>query len=150
VTTPVYEEGHAGDAHYLANGILISGNEIRVALQNTVPYTFGKVVGVSESTVGARSLVQLRGDLLPTALRHYVNAPGPTSTAAYPCAYDERYFQDLLATADTSCLGSETNSSLRIEPSAGLDYSSSNPNNDPSHHGPIVTLVGQGAQPSNM
>src|SRR6188474_3004496 len=32
-TTPVYVSGHAGDPEYLINGILISGGEVRVAVQ---------------------------------------------------------------------------------------------------------------------
>jgi hypothetical protein len=56
---------------------------------------------------------------------------------------------DFFATADTSCLGTETNASLRVEPSAGSVFDSSNPGSDTTNHGPIVTILGQGAQPSN-
>lgn len=147
--TPVYEDGHAGDPRYLTNGILIAGSEVRVALESEVGYTFGRIVGLTESTIGARARARTVGDLLPIAVRHYVNAPGPRSNPPVPCDGDERYFMDFLATADTACLGTTTDRSLRQTPSPGLPFDPVNPNNDPAHHGPIVVLVGQGAQPGN-
>src|SRR4029078_9397226 len=51
-TSPVYEAGHAGDPDYLANGILINGGEVRVAVQNPVGYTFGRLIGVDHDTDG--------------------------------------------------------------------------------------------------
>ncbi len=147
--SPVYAPGGAGDPKELINGILISGGDIRVAIQNTIPFTFGRAVGLMTSIVGARARVQLKGNLLPIAVRHYLNAPGPTSGAAYPCDGDTRNFQDLVATADTACLGSETNDALRTDPSPGTPFDAASPNNDPAHHGPIITLVGQGAAPGN-
>ena len=147
--SPVYAPGGAGDPAELVNGILISGGDIRVAVQNTIPFTFGRAVGMVSSVVGARARVALQGDLLPIAVRHYINAPGPTSGAIYPCDGDTRDFQDLVATALTACLGSETNGPLRTEPSPGMAFDAANPNNDPAHHGPIITLVGQGAAPGN-
>ena len=45
--TPEYESGHAGDPLYLTNGILFSGAEVRVAVQNAINYTFGRAVGLS-------------------------------------------------------------------------------------------------------
>lgn len=148
-TTPVYEPGHAGDPTYLTNGILVSGSEVRVALQSEVGYTFGRIVGLREATVGARARARTVGDLLPIAVRHYVNAPGPRANPPTPCDGDDRYFMDFLATADTACLGSVTDRSLRQAPSPGLPFDPANPNNDPAHHGPIVALVGQGAQAGN-
>jgi hypothetical protein len=148
-STPVYESGHAGDPDYLVDGILISGGDVRVAVRSDVGYTFGRVVGLGTNTIGARARVKTTGDLLPIAVRHYINAPGPSLNAVYPCDGDPTVFQDLLSTADTSCLGSESDDSLRTEPTAGLPFDSTLPNNDPSHHGPIITLVGQGAAPSN-
>ncbi len=148
-TTPVYEPGHAGDPRYLANGILISSGDVRVALESPVGYTFGRVVGLEASTIGARARARTVGDLLPIAVRHYVNAPGPRSNPPTPCDGDDRYFMDFLATADTACLGTVSDRSLRQNPSPGLAFDPANPNNDPAHHGPIVTLVGQGAQPGN-
>ena len=147
----VYLSGHAGDANYLLNGILINGSDIRVAVQNPVGYTFGRVVGLNSNTIGGQARVStaVSGGMLPIAVRHYLNAPGPTVGATSPCDGDTRDFQDLVSTADTACLGTETNATLRTAPSPGMDFSASNPNNDPSHHGPIIALVGQGAQASN-
>lgn len=138
----VYVSGHAGQPAYLIDGILINGGDIRVAVRNTIPYTFGRIVGLGDTTIVGRARVGLKGDLLPIAVRHYLNAPGPTSGAAAPCDGDSRDFQDLVATASTACLGSETNASPRQVPSAGSPY-------DPSIHGPIISLVGQGAQAAN-
>ena len=148
-TTPVYESGHAGDPTYLVNGILISGNEVRVAVQNPVNYTFGRILGLTSNSIGGQALVTTKGAMLPIAIRHFINAPGPTTGAISPCDGDTRDFQDLIATADTACLGTETNSALRTMPSRGADFNASNPNDDPSHHGPIISFVGQGAQASN-
>ncbi len=54
-----------------------------------------------------------------------------------------------MATANTACLGTETDDSLRSEPNAGAPFNAANPGDDPVNHGPIIALVGQGAQPSN-
>jgi len=148
-STPVYAAGHAGDPSSLISGVLVSGGSVRAAIQNSIGYTFGRVVGLNNAAILARSLVQLHGDLVPVALRHYINAPGPSSGAASPCPGNTAKFMDLASTADTSCLGSTSDASLRVSPSVGSAFSSSTPNNDPSHHGPIVVLVGQGAAPSN-
>jgi len=144
-----YESGHAGDPRYLREGILISGSEVRVAIRNRVPYTFGRMVGLNDSEIHAAARVRSSGDLLPVAVRHFVNAPGPTTGAIPPCDGDPNAFQDLVATADTSCLGTETDGSLRAEPGPGLAFDPVNPNNDPAHHGPIISIIGQGAQASN-
>jgi hypothetical protein len=148
-STPVYAPGYAGNPDYLINGILISGSDVRVAVQNPVGYTFGRIVGLGENTIGGQARVSTTGDLLPIAVRHYINAPGPTSGALSPCDGDTNDFQDLVSTADTSCLGTETNASLRQVPSPGMAFDPANPGNDPSNHGPIIALVGQGAQASN-
>ena len=148
-TTPVYESGHAGDPDYLINGILISGNEVRVAVQNPVNYTFGRVVGLTSNSIGGQARALTKGDMLPIAVRHFINAPGPTTGAVSPCDGDIRDFQDLVSTADTACLGTETNGALRTAPSRGANFNAANPNDDPSHHGPIIALIGQGAQPAN-
>ena len=145
----VYESGFAGQPGHLLDGVLIQGGTIRVAVRNTISYTFGRIVGLTSAAVGAHAQVELKGDLLPVAVRHYLNAPGPTTDALYPCSGSSSSFQDLVATADTACLGNDTNGALRQAPSPGMAFDSSNPNNDPSHHGPIISLVGQDAQPSN-
>jgi hypothetical protein len=147
--TPVYEAGHPGDPTYLLDGILILGCDVRVAVRSNVGYTFGRIVGLTTNTIGGRAHVDCQGDILPVAVRHFINAPGPGAGAAAPCDGDPNRFQDLIATADTSCLGTETDGSLRAEPSAGMPFNPSNPSDDPTHHGPIIALVGQGATPSN-
>ncbi len=147
--SPVYEPGHAGDPNYLQNGILITGGDVRVAVESSVGYTFGRVVGLGSNTIGARARVRTTGDLLPIAVRHYINAPGPSVGAVYPCDVGTNVFQDLISTQDTACLGSMTDASLRVEPTPGMAFDAANPGSDPSHHGPIIALVGQGAAPSN-
>jgi hypothetical protein len=147
--TPQYDTGHAGDPDYLTNGILVTGSEIRVAVQSDVGYTFGRVIGLGNNTIIARARVRTVGDMLPIAVRHFINAPGPTTGASAPCAMNVNAFADLIATADTSCLGTSTDGALRTNPSAGLPWNASTPDNDPSNHGPIITLVGQGAAPAN-
>jgi Flp pilus assembly protein TadG len=142
-TTPVYEIGHAGDASYLVNGILISGGEVRVAVQSDVGYTFGRVVGFTTNTIGGRAKVRTIGDLLPIAVRHYINAPGTMGGGTYPCDGDPNDFQDLIATADTACLDSETFAANRSAPSSGTPYNS-------AVSGPIISLVGDDAKPSNL
>ena len=131
------------------NGILINGSDIRVAVQNTLGYTFGRIVGLGQNTIGGQARVASNGDALPIAVRHYINAPGPTTGAVYPCDGDTNDFQDLVSTAETACLGSVTSTSLRTMPTPGMNYDPLNKNNDPAHHGPIIQLVGQGAQSSN-
>jgi hypothetical protein len=148
-TTPVYATGHAGDPEYLINGILIAGGEVRVAVQNPVGYTFGRIVGLDQNTIGGQARALGRGNMMPVAVRRYVHLPGPTAGATAPCPGDESQFMDFFATANTACLGSETDSSLRTEPSAGNAFDALNPGSNPEYHGPVVAILGQGAQPSN-
>lgn len=143
--TPQYADGHAGDPVYLTNGILINGGDVRVAVQNSVDYTFGRVVGLDQNRILGQARVKTNGDLLPIAVRHYVNAPGPNTVTTSPCSATSSDFQDLLATEDTSCLGSATNGGLRATPYV----SSTGEAHDPSHHGPIISIVGDDAKPSN-
>ena len=148
-TTPVYTSGHAGDPEYLIDGILISGGDIRVAVKTNVSYTFGRVIGLGTAVVSGQARVKGQGDALPIAVRHYINAPGPYAGAVAPCDGNPNQFQDLVATENTSCLGSSTDASLRSQPSAGLPFNPTTPDDDPVNHGPIIALVGQGASPSN-
>lgn len=148
-TTPEYEVGYPGDPTRLMSGILISGSDVRVAVRSDVSYTFGRAVGFGSNTITAQARVRTVGDLLPIAVRHYINAPGPTIGAVAPCDGNANAFQDLVATANTSCLGTETDDSLRSRPNAGAPFNAANPGDDPVNHGPIIALVGQGAQPSN-
>ena len=149
-TTPEYESGHAGDPLYLTNGILFSGSEVRVAVQNSINYSFGRVVGLSSNTIRGQARAKSIGYALPIAVRRYVNAPGPATTnTTSPCADVQTEFMDFFATADTACLGTETNNSLRVEPNPGNAFDSTNPGSDPANHGPIIAILGQGAQPGN-
>ena len=147
--TPQYETGHPGDPTYLSSGILISGGDVRVAIKSNVSYTFGRVIGLSSAVLGGKALVATKGDLLPIAVRHYINAPGPFVGAVAPCDGNTNHFQDLVATANTSCLGSATDGSLRSTPNPGLPFNGTTPDDDPVNHGPIIALVGQGSAPSN-
>jgi uncharacterized repeat protein (TIGR01451 family) len=147
--TPVYESGHAGDPAYLINGILISGQEVRVAVQNPVAYTFGRVVGLNSNTIRGKARVKLQGRLLPIAVRNFINPSGPNPGVTAPCVDDRRAFMDFFATADTACLGTDSDASLRSDPNLGSAFDSSNPDSDRTNHGPIVEILGQGAQPNN-
>ncbi len=149
-TTPEYTTGFAGQQEYLTSGILItSGGDVRVAVKSDVTYTFGRVIGLGSAIIGGQARVKSIGDLLPIAVRHYINAPGPFAGAVSPCDGNPNQFQDLVATANTSCLGSTTDASLRSTPSPGAAFNSAAPDDDPVNHGPIIALVGQGAAPSN-
>ena len=118
---------------------------MRVAIKSDVGYTFGRVVGLGSAVVGGQARVATKGDLLPIAVRHYINAPGPFAGAVAPCDGNPNHFQDLIATADTSCLGSMTDASPRSVPNPGAPFNASAPDDDPVNHGPIIALVGQGA-----
>ena len=147
-TTPQYETGHPGDEAYLTSGILIdSSGNVRVAIKSNVGYTFGRVVGMGSAVVSGQARVATKGDLLPIAVRHYINAPGPFAGAVEPCDGNPTHFQDLIATANTSCIGSITTS--RTIPNPGAPFNPVVPDDDPANHGPIIALVGQGASPSN-
>jgi Flp pilus assembly protein TadG len=146
--SPVYAPGGAGDPEELQNGILISGGEVRVAVQNTIPFTFGRAVGLVNSVVGARARVLLQGDLLPIAVRHYINMPGPNAGATTPCSINPGTFIDTFATETTSCLGTDADPTLRSVPNVGAAFDITTPGSDPTNHGPIVEILGQGAQPN--
>src|SRR4029079_7008303 len=122
-STPQYESGHAGDPLYLTNGILITSTDVRVAVQNSINYSFGRAVGLSSSTIRGQARVKTIANALPIAVRRYVNAPGPATTnTTSPCAKTETEFMDFFATANTACLGTETHSSLRVEANVGRAF----------------------------
>lgn len=148
-STPVYESGHSGDPSYLTNGIIISGGTVRVALVNSINYTFGRAIGLGNQPIGARAMSILQGDLLPIAVRRFVNTPGPNVTATYPCSDNASWFTDYFATAATSCMGTETDPSLRSAPNAGAAFNGADPGADTTNHGPVLAILGQGAQPGN-
>jgi len=144
----VYESGHAGSASHLIDGILFSSGSVRVAIRNPIGYTFGRVVGLDSQTVIARARVDYNGNLLPIAVRNFVNAPG-TGAGVAPCVDDQRAFMDFFATANTACLGTDVNAGSRLTPTQGAAFDSSNPDSDRANHGPVVEILGQGAQPGN-
>lgn len=144
----VYASGYAGSPSHLLEGILIAGGDVRVAVHNHIPYTFGRIVGLQENVIYGQARVKLEGNLLPIAVRRYVNAPGP-SNGSYPCNDNQNQFMDFFATADTACLGTETDSALRVSPNAGAAFSTATPDNDRANHGPIVEILGSGADPDN-
>ena len=148
-STPTYEPGHSGDSSYLTDGIVISGGAVRVAVTNTINYTFGRVIGLGNQAISAKAMAQLQGDVLPIAVRRYVNTPGPNSGVAYPCSDNPSAFTDYFATEATSCLGSEPDASLRSGPNPGSAFNAADPGSDPTNHGPILEILGQGAQPNN-
>ncbi len=147
-SSPVYSAGNAGDPAELVDGILLSGGDVRVAIRNTIPFTFGRAVGLTDSVVGARARVRLQGDLLPIAVRRYLNMPGPNPGATAPCSNTPGSFVDVFATEATACLGTDTDPSLRSAPNPGAAFNSTAPGSDPTNHGPIVEILGQGAQPN--
>ena len=147
--SPEYEPGHAGEPPYLRSGVLISGGDVRVAVKSDVTYTFGRSIGLGSALIGGQARVKTKGDLLPIAVRHYVNAPGPFVGAVAPCDGNPNQFQDLISSANTACLGSSTDASPRSVPNPGSAFNPSAPDDDPVNHGPIIALVGQGASPSN-
>jgi hypothetical protein len=144
---PLYVDGHAGEGAYLRDGILVSLGEVRVAIKNPVNYTFGRVLNLVDQDIGAQARASYTGRLLPIAVRRYVHPPGPSSGG--PCSDNQNEFMDFFATAATACLGTETDASLRAAPSDGAPFDPVNPGSDPTNHGPVVTILGQGAQPSN-
>lgn len=144
---PLYADGHAGEGEYLRDGILVSAGEVRIALKNPVHYTFGRVLNLVNQDIGAQARASYTGGLLPIAVRRFVHPPGPSSGG--PCNDNQNEFMDFFATADTACLGTEADASLRMAPSAGAAFNVATPDNDRANHGPIVTILGQGAQPSN-
>jgi hypothetical protein len=148
---PVYEDGHAGDPVYLIDGIVATNsNEVRVAVRGSSQWTLGRALGLGPVPIVAQSRGRMTGRMLPIAVRQFVYPPGPASGATYPCSnVGPHDFQAYIATANTSCLGTDTDGSLRTNASPGLAFDSTNPNNDPEHHGPIQTFVGVGAKANN-
>jgi hypothetical protein len=144
----IYESGHANDPDRLLDGIRIGSFSVRVAVHNDVSYTFGRIVGLTSNTIRARARARFDGDLMPIAVRRFVKAPGP-SGGSYPCVDDQTKFMDFFATANTACLGTDGNASLRVTPNAGGTFNATTPDNDRANHGPIVEILGQGSDPDN-
>ena len=66
-----------------------------------------------------------------------------------PCDGNTSEFQDLVATADTACLGTETNRDPADRPDAGHGLRLAQPEQRPGPSRPDHPLIGQGAQSSN-
>ena len=97
------------------------------------------------------SMVGTIGDLLPIAVRHYINAPGPVRRGDVARATATRISSRTWSRPRTR---RASGSSIRRERCAarrapGRAFNASNPGDDPVNHGPIIALVGQGASPSN-
>ena len=144
----VYQAGQAGSPSALIDGILIDASGVRVAVRNTVPYTFGRAVGFTSQQIYARARVAFRGNLLPIAVRNFVKAPG-SGTGNAPCSDNQTKFMDFFSTANTACVGTDTNATNRVEPNAGAAFNLANPDSDRTNHGPVIEILGQGAQPGN-
>ena len=88
--------------------------------------------------------------MLPIAVRRFVHPPGPTAGATAPVPDNQTEFMDFFATANTACLGTETNASLRTDADRRQRLRFGQPRTAiRRNHGPIVAILGQGAQPSN-
>ena len=147
--SPVYAPGGAGDPAELVNGILISGGDIRVAIQNTIPFTFGRAVGMTSSVVGARARVALQGDVLP-------DRRPPVHQPAWPECRRDRAVRaqpgDLLRRLrdgdDRPAWAPTATRPFGPHPNAGAAFDATTPGSDPTNHGPVVEILGQGASPT--
>lgn len=139
--TPIYDPACGTAPNCLIEGILISGAEVRVALRNDVSFTFGQVVGMDDRTITARARAgpDPGGGLVPIAVREFIQPPGPHPGATTPCAaYDPKkpIFTAVFAAAATSCRGSETDTTGRVDASVASP-------------GQSVEIVGSGAESFN-
>ena len=104
----------------------------------------------SDSTVvGGRALVKTKGDLLPIAVRHYINAPGPFRRARRAVRRGHEPLPGPRRDGEHLVSREHDRRSLRLDPEPGLAFNATTPDDDPVNHGPIIALVGQGASPSN-
>lgn len=117
--------------------------DIRVALKSSVDFTFGRVVGVNSGTVTAHARAGFGGSLMPIAVRRYLDPPGPDSPTPNPCPdpLTVNEFADLAATQATTCLG-------QVDQTSPIGYDARTPAS-PASPGPIIQLVGQGADAVN-
>ena len=109
--------------------------DIRVALRGPVAYAFGGVVGLSQSIVSVRAHVGFTGNLMPIAVRRYINLSGPYAGGLCPDPPYKDRFADLAATQATSCQGA-------ADP-LPLGYGVRSPAS-PSQPGPTIVLIGHG------
>ncbi len=130
-STPVYQDGHAGDPQYLQSGIIVSGTSVRVAISSTLGTTLGRVVGVQSMQTTAHARCALQGSpALPLVARRYINAPGP-----------ENGFIDTVATSGTS-----GNGQVDATSTVGYDVRTPASETDP---GPVFDLYGPQSKAAN-
>jgi hypothetical protein len=153
-TLPVYAPGHAGEAAYLTDGIVVTSSEAFVAVGTPVEYTFGRVVGAVDQQISAQARAGYTGKLLPISVQRYLNAPGSGSGTA-PCVDLLGQFTDVFATEVTACLGDVGDPGPRVLPSTGGTYDPTfpadpvtNPPCHPDYQGPNIPILGQGSQPA--
>ena len=142
---PIYAPGHAGEEHTFATGILVSSGEVRVALRNPVDYTSARPH--LPPGIGARP-GQLSRGLLPIAVRRYIHAAWSDRRQSTVRRQPERV-HGLLLHGQYGLPWDGHDGSLRTAPSTGR-RSTPRTRDDPTNHGPVVTILGQGAQPSNV
>lgn len=114
--------------------------DVRVALSGPVDFTFGRVLGVTTGTVSAKARVGFNGDLLPIAVRRYINLSGPYASGSCSDPPIGGKFADLAATQATDCQGAAD--------SIPLGYGGRTPASL-GQPGATTVLIGQGAQSSN-
>ncbi len=156
-TTPVFDPVSPASGPNLVSGIVLTGGadallqmndsadkitDIRVALRGPVDYMFGGVVGLGQSIVSVHAHVGFQGNLMPVAVRRYINVGGPYTGTVGSCRNppDENKFADLAATQATSCSGTADQNPL--------GYGQRTPASR-EQPGPTTVLIGQGAQSSN-
>lgn len=117
--------------------------DIRVALRGPVDFTLGRIMGMNQTTIDARAHVTMTsnsGNLMPVAVRRYINFDGPYVAGACSDPPSGSKFADLAATQATSCQGAADPDSV--------GYGGRTPAS-PAQPGPTIVLVGQGAESSN-
>jgi hypothetical protein len=127
----VYESGHAGDPAYLQSGILVSGTNVRVAIESHVDALLARLVGVPSLHAVGRARCSLHGGpALPIVARRYDGPPGPGGG-----------FVDRLATAATSSDGT-------VDATSVLEYDVRTPASE-ANPGVEFELYGPGAKANN-
>ena len=124
-------------------------HRLRVALRNRVDYTFGQAVGLSNQWITARARAGASGGLLPIAVREFIGLPGPNKAPAYPCSNAGNHVHGGVRDREHLVLRSTPRRRPRRPrgPVRGRRLQHRHPDNDRDHHGPIVEILGQGADP---
>lgn len=121
---------------------LSTATDVRVAIRASVDFMLGRAIGVNAGNVAVHAHVKLDygGKMMPIAARRYVGGVGPNNPVPNPCPeiHTSNMFFDLAATSETDCTGS-------VDTTASpLSYNGRSPAS-PTDPGPIIELVGQGA-----